>query len=111
MAIVAMWIAINGMSGGNFSLPYFISLFSGFYIMVRGLQNLDDGLKERREMELANGIVDGPAHGWVDLWEALFYGSYGTKRLEVRLKASITAMEKTSLKKIATLLKSILEEN
>jgi hypothetical protein len=45
VAIVAMWVAIDGMSGGNFALPYVLSLFSGFYVMVRGLRNLDEGLK------------------------------------------------------------------
>ena len=43
--------------------------------MVRGMQNLDDGLKQKRERADPDGARE-PTDAWVQLWEALFYHPY-----------------------------------
>jgi hypothetical protein len=70
--IVAL-VAINGMAGGNFALGYIIALLSGLYVMIRGLQNVDDGLKAYA----AGGGADtnGAIRTAYDLFQALFYSS------------------------------------
>jgi hypothetical protein len=102
VAAVAMWVAIDGMSGGNFALPYVLSLFSGFYVMVRGLQNLDEGLKQKRDIETSMG-ASGRAHAWVELWEALFYNAYQTDTFGPRAGRIINSVEKISSRKLFSL--------
>jgi hypothetical protein len=66
-----MWIAVDGMAGGDFSIRYFVALLTGLYIMVRGLQNIDEGLRLIAKDERTRSSA-----AWVDLWESLFYGPY-----------------------------------
>jgi hypothetical protein len=75
VAVLAMWIAIDGMSGGDFSLKYIIALFSGLYIMVRGLQNAEEGIKEIAKQPQP-GRTEAERKAWLDLWEAMFYDPY-----------------------------------
>jgi hypothetical protein len=86
VAIVAMWIAIDAMAGGVFSLPFIVALLSGLYIMVRGLQNIDDGLRALAEDEAKRKIKDGPAKAWVNLWRALFYDLFEARSFEQRFE-------------------------
>ena len=57
-------------------MTYIIALASGLYIMVRGLQNMDEGLRELAETERARGVSNGRGQVWVEAWEAVFYGPW-----------------------------------
>jgi hypothetical protein len=61
--------------------------------MVRGLQNMDEGLKEKKEVELKNGI-EGSAHAWVNIWHALFYNTYATETVTHRGATILNALER-----------------
>lgn len=84
VALVAMWIAIDGMAGGDFSAKYIIALLSGLYIMVRGLQNADEGLREMMKAENETSGGDRVAHAWFEVWQAFFYGHYSVDGLPAR---------------------------
>jgi hypothetical protein len=80
IALIAMLIAINGMVGGDFSAGYLIALLSGLYIMVRGLQNVDDGLSSLAQRE-------DPKSKWTalhEIWQAFFYEPYTGSSMNAR---------------------------
>jgi hypothetical protein len=80
VSIVAMLVATNAMAGGNFSIQYILALLSGLYIMVRGLQNIDDALSAAKYLELEPGTN----HAWHELWQAIFYGPYTKSSFDER---------------------------
>lgn len=88
VALVAMAYAINKMAGANFTSDDTIKLIGGIYIMVRGLQNVDDGLKCMAKTEEKQGIQNGIASAWYQLWQAALYPSSSSpKRGERMLEA------------------------
>jgi hypothetical protein len=84
-AVIAMWIAINRMAGGNFSTQYILALLTGLYIMVRGLQNLDDGLRSLADLERKNSVADGTGVICYGIWRAAFYDTYTISSLPERV--------------------------
>jgi hypothetical protein len=86
VAVIAMWIAVEGMVGGNFSLGYFVALISGLYIMVRGLQNIDDGLREMAHNKGRDVAARSAGQAWLELWEAAFYDRYDASSFSSRFQ-------------------------
>lgn len=84
VAIIAMWIAIDGMSGGDFSLKYLVALLSGLYVMVRALQNADEGFKEMAASELKRSESSGAGQASLEIWKAIFYDPYEKDSFEIR---------------------------
>lgn len=84
VAVVAMLVAINAMAGGDFAIGYIIALTSGLYVMVRGLQNTDDGLRELQKYEADNQVPNGYGAPAYEIWQAIFYDRYTAPGLSER---------------------------
>jgi hypothetical protein len=76
VAVIAMWIAIDGMKGGDLSLKYIVALVSGLYIMVRALQNAEEGFRDLAVIEQEKGILNGTGQAGRELWRVVFYESW-----------------------------------
>jgi hypothetical protein len=87
VAFVAMLVAVNGMAGGNFTLGYIIALVSGLYVMIRGLQNVDDGLKA--QVEDGASQETGTIPTAYSLFQALFHSPLKTDDWDRIGKASL----------------------
>ncbi|MBR1069723.1 hypothetical protein [Bradyrhizobium liaoningense] len=89
VALVAMAYAINKMKGANFTSDDTIKLIGGIYIMVRGLQNVDDGLKSMVKTEENHGIQNGIGSAWYQLWRGALYPSSSFPRRGDRMTEAL----------------------
>jgi hypothetical protein len=86
VALAALTKAIDDMAGGNFSVGSTVALLGGIYIMVRGLQNIDESLRSEAETEQKNGIQNGIGGARYEFWQAAFYGPYKTSSFIDRIE-------------------------
>jgi hypothetical protein len=96
VSVIAMLFAINGMAGGHFTMAYIIAMLSGLYIMIRGLQNTDDALRELAESETRTDNVNGYGKPSYELWKAVFYDVYKKSSFserDKRIRQAISEMK------------------
>jgi hypothetical protein len=95
-AIFAMIWAIEGIINGRPAIEIALSFFTGLYIMVRGLQNIDDGLKSNAEFEKKQEITNGIGSARYELWKAVFYDPYRAESFPDRGKRAERALTRIS---------------